>query len=223
MGVGRWREGAVLLALILVSLAVLAAADAGMIEKDSAQRCAAQFPKWLGCVVANHENLAGSLIAVGGALFAARVAWHAVMDQIESDKELARDAIRPLAYIMVGDYENQIFVKVVNNGTGPMIIKSITVNDRAQPLIDAMPALPDGIHWTNFVEDTENRSVPAGGELVLIDFSSQSDEESREFADARELVRRALGDLTVCVEYTDIYNKNQPVAARRLNWFHRVK
>src|SRR5262249_34247950 len=78
---GRWREGAVLLALIiLVSLAVLAAADGWMIIKDGAQRCGTQFPKWLGCVVANHENLSGSLIAAGGALFAAWVAWHAVMD-----------------------------------------------------------------------------------------------------------------------------------------------
>jgi hypothetical protein len=117
---GRWREGAVLLALIiLVSLAVLVAADASMI-KDGAQRCGAIFPKWLGCVVANHEDLSGSLIAAGGALFAAWVAWHAVMDQIESDKELARDGVRPLVYIMVGDYENRIFVKLVNNGMGPM-------------------------------------------------------------------------------------------------------
>jgi hypothetical protein len=221
---GRWWQGAALLALIiLVSLAMLAAADAWMI-KDGAQRCAAQFPKWLGCVVANHEDLAGRLIAAGGALFAAWVAWHAVMDQIESDKELARDAVRPLAYIMVGDYENQVFVKVVNNGTGPMIIKSIMVNDKPQPLIDAMPDLPDGIQWANFVEDTGNRSVSAGGELVLIELSSPSNEDvSPEFANARDLVRRALGDLTVCVRYTDIYDKNQPAAERWLNWFHRVK
>src|SRR6266540_7038329 len=60
LALGRWREGAVLLALIiLVSLVVLAAADAWMIIKDGAQRCGAQFPKWLGCVVANHESLSG--------------------------------------------------------------------------------------------------------------------------------------------------------------------
>ena len=56
--------------IILVSLAVLAAADAWMIIKDDAERCGAQFPKWLGCLVANHESLSGSLITAGGALFA---------------------------------------------------------------------------------------------------------------------------------------------------------
>ena len=98
----RWR-----------AFAVLAAADAWMIIKDGSQRCGAQFPKWLGCVVANHESLSGSLIAAGGALFAAWVAWHAVRDQIDS-------TVRPLANIMVGDYEDHVFVEVVNNGTGPM-------------------------------------------------------------------------------------------------------
>jgi hypothetical protein len=48
--------------------------DAWMIIKDGPQKCAAQFPKWLGCVVANHESLSGSLITGGGALFAAWVA-----------------------------------------------------------------------------------------------------------------------------------------------------
>jgi len=38
-----------------------------------------------------------------------------------------RLSVRPLAYIMFGDWEDEIFVKVVNNGTGPMIIESITV------------------------------------------------------------------------------------------------
>ena len=221
---GRWWQGAVLLALIfLVSLAVLAAADAGMIIKDGAQRCGAQFPKWLGCVVANHESLSGSLIAAGGALFAAWVAWHAVMDQIESDKELARNTVRPLAYIAVGDYENQIFVKVVNNGPGPMIIKSITINNMPQPLIEVMPGLGD-VRWTHFVKDCANRGVRAGGEVVLINLSSKSNRHvcARRFAEARDLVRSALGKITVRVEYTDIYNTNQPAAERKLDWFHRI-
>jgi hypothetical protein len=173
LALGRWREGAVLLALIiLVSLVVLAAADAWMIIKDGAQRCGAQFPKWLGCVVANHESLSGSLITAGGALFAAWVAWHAVMDQIDSDKELARDTVRPLANIMVGDYKNHVFVEVVNNGTGPMIIKSITINNSPQPLDIALwEVLPKGIYWRHFTADCADRSVPAGGKLVLVDLS----------------------------------------------------
>jgi hypothetical protein len=105
-----------------------------------------------------------------------------------------------------------------------MIIKSITVNNSAQPLIDAMPDLGD-VNWTNFVEDCVNRSVAAGGEVFLVDLTSDSnpDVSARQFAEARDLVRDALGNITVRVEYTDIYNKNQPAGERKLDWFHRTK
>jgi hypothetical protein len=231
---GRWREGAVLLALIiLVSLAVLVAADAWMIIKDGAQRCGTQFPKWLGCVVANHESLSGSLIGAGGALFAAWVAWHAVMDQIASnkeavmeqiasDKQVARDTVRPLAYIGVGDYENWVFVKVVNNGTGPMIIKSITVNGKPEPLYKALPDPSTwGVYWRHFVEETADRSVRAGGELVLVELLKNKKVSEEQFAIARDAIRSALAGITVRVEYTNIYNENQPLAVRELKWFRR--
>jgi hypothetical protein len=220
LALARWRKGVVLLALIIfVSLAVLAAADAWMIIKDGAQRCGVQFPKWFGCVVANHESLSGSLITAGGALFAAWVAWHAVMDQIDS-------TVRPLANIIVGDYENHVYVQVVNNGAGPLIIKSISINNSPQPLDIAMrEVLPKGILWRHFTFDCAGRSVPAGGKLVLVDLYSGTYTGVNEgkFAAARELVRRALGNITVRVKYTDMYHKDQPAAERTLDWFHRAK
>jgi hypothetical protein len=84
--------------LFVVGLfAILAITDQWMISK-TIETCPAQFPKWIGCVLANHENLSGSLITAGGALFAAWIAWHAVMDQIESDKAMARNAERPIVH-----------------------------------------------------------------------------------------------------------------------------
>jgi hypothetical protein len=40
--------------------------------------------------------LSGALIGAGGALLAAFIAWRAVMDQIESDRELARNSDRAI-------------------------------------------------------------------------------------------------------------------------------
>jgi hypothetical protein len=65
---------------------------------SNTEKCSYQFPKWFGCVLANHESLSGGLIGAGGALFAAWIAWRAVMDQIESDKELAREAQRAFVH-----------------------------------------------------------------------------------------------------------------------------
>ncbi len=47
-----------------------------------------QFPKWIGCVMAAHEGLAGGLIAASGALYAAWLAWRAIMIQIDADRKL---------------------------------------------------------------------------------------------------------------------------------------
>ena len=56
----RQRQAWVLVAVLLgVTFGVLAIADAWMILKDGAEKCPAQFPKWIGCVLANHETLWG--------------------------------------------------------------------------------------------------------------------------------------------------------------------
>lgn len=90
----RRRLQAVILAAIIivaVSFAILFLADVYML---SGMKCPLQFPKWVGCVLANHESLSGSLIGAGGALVAAVIAWRAIMDQIDSDRELARKSER---------------------------------------------------------------------------------------------------------------------------------
>ena len=95
----RWQQFFVATILFLIALfGILAIADQWMILKSGVESCPAKFPMWIGCVLANHENLSGSLITAGGALFAAWVAWHAVMDQIESDKALTRNAERPIVH-----------------------------------------------------------------------------------------------------------------------------
>jgi hypothetical protein len=63
---------------------VLALAQGG-----SGSSCHWAFPKWFGCVLAAHENLAGGLIGLAGVLLGAWVAWSAVQQQINADRERA--------------------------------------------------------------------------------------------------------------------------------------
>jgi len=135
-------------------------------------------------------------------------------------------SVRPLAYIVIGDYEDRIFVKLTNNGTGPMIVKSIRVINApnpSDPLINAMPRLQPNVYWTNWVEDFVDRSLRPGGEIVLVDLSSESSESEDQFALSRDLVRHALCELEVHVEYTDIYGSTLPIATRGLEFFGRAK
>src|SRR5258708_30830297 len=50
----------------------------------------AQFPKWVGCTMAAHENLAGGLIGFAGAIFAAWLAYSGAQDQLRNTNEQLR-------------------------------------------------------------------------------------------------------------------------------------
>lgn len=86
----RWRQAVLLAAILLaVIFLVLASADAGMVATVGAERCPLKFSKWFGCVLAAHENLSGGLIGAAGALFAAWLAWQAIMNQISQAEKLS--------------------------------------------------------------------------------------------------------------------------------------
>jgi hypothetical protein len=54
----------------------------------------AQWPKWIGCAMAAHENLAGGLIGLAGALFAAWLAYSGAQDQLRKLNDDARETAR---------------------------------------------------------------------------------------------------------------------------------
>jgi hypothetical protein len=64
---------------------VLALAEAGGLAA-----CHWAFPRWFGCVLYVHESLAAGLIAAAGALSAASIAWTAVQQQLNAEKERTR-------------------------------------------------------------------------------------------------------------------------------------
>ena len=61
---------------------VLALAEAGGLAA-----CHWAFPRWFGCVLYVHESLAAGLIAAAGALTAAWIAWSAVQQQINAERQ----------------------------------------------------------------------------------------------------------------------------------------
>ena len=96
LNVPRWiTASALCLLLVATTIALLAFTTAW----TPTPRCFtdiahSQFPKWLGCAIATHETLAGSLIAAGGALFAAWLAFVGLQDQIGLARKNEREAKR---------------------------------------------------------------------------------------------------------------------------------
>jgi hypothetical protein len=97
----RFGQG-VVLAIILLSTIVLVlglAQSASVGDKLCAPtltelKLPMNFPRWFGCALAMHENLAGGLIGGAGALFAAWLAWQAIMRQINAQADQAYEALQ---------------------------------------------------------------------------------------------------------------------------------
>ncbi|WP_454617533.1 hypothetical protein [Bradyrhizobium cenepequi] len=97
MKIPRWATGVILAgALTLAIIALIGFAHA---YAKGATRCfesflAAPWPDWIGCAMAAHENLAGGLIGLAGAIFAAWLAYSAVREQLNQAAETAKETAR---------------------------------------------------------------------------------------------------------------------------------
>ena len=175
--------------------------------------------------VASAVAAISSVFVAAAALLLSAISVFLSLAALKHQRTYSRLTVRPLGYVMLGDYEDHLFVKLRNNGTGPMIVKKIIVvgaSNPSEPLINAMPSLPPKVSWTTFVEECEDRSVPAGGELVLVELSAESSASQGQFTLFRDKVRMALSPLTVQAEYTDIYGTSRPKVSRELAFFRRM-
>jgi len=178
------------------------------------------------------NGLTGALLAITGVFI--------TYEFNETSLEKQERSFRPLAYINAEDFETRIFVGIKNSGLGPLLIKNVLVtNSKGETkinLIDWMPQLPTNITWTNFFGNPIGYVIQAGEEVPLIELSAENlNFDGTELADAplsetilidffsipRDSVRKALADLTIELEYEDIYGNQMPSAKRKLDWFAR--
>jgi len=75
------------LVALAVAFVLLAYLTLALTEAGGNAGCHWAFPRWFGCVLWVHETLAAGLIAAGGALIAAWIAWTAVQRQINAEQE----------------------------------------------------------------------------------------------------------------------------------------
>jgi len=131
-------------------------------------------------------------------------------------------SVKPIPMVSVADYEDRLTVKILNNGSGPLIITAVQVKKESQireSLIAWMPFLSDGMYWETFVGPIKDRSLLPGNEIKLLELIG--DHTENEFETARDGCRAALSPLTVVVEYTDVYGTVFPFHEKQLSWFAR--
>ena len=113
-----------------------------------------------------------------------------------------RNSVKPICYIRIGDYEDCLFVEIDNVGTGPLTIKkfnAIKGTDIKHDLISLMPSDLNQ-YWSTFTTNIEGMTIPINGKIKIIEISPSNNQN-------RTKVRNALKDITIYVEYSDIYNR----------------
>jgi len=68
-----------------------------------------------------------------------------------------------------------------------------------------MPKLPDEIYWSDFHSDFYNLCISPNQEVIIIEL--EGNENDKKFSSFRDEVRRYLSELTLTIEYRDIYNR----------------
>lgn len=125
-----------------------------------------------------------------------------------------KNRVRPIASILLNDYENLLSVYIENVGTGPLTITKLTCSDgfrKENSLIELLPTVNQ--NWSTFCESIDGRTIPVGGQVVLVEIQPQDEK-------IRSKIRAALSKIEVSVEYSDIYN-SKFIKRRKLSYFGR--
>jgi hypothetical protein len=134
-----------------------------------------------------------------------------------------RRSVKPLPFVLQADFEDRIAVVIRNNGTGPLILQKAQArsptDNRSGHLIDLIPTPPPGLFFKNFNRVQQIRAIRPGNRVDLIDLSVVVDDATA--VAYRDKLRRALGDMTLELTYTDVYDTRFPVYTIKLAWFHR--
>ncbi len=135
-------------------------------------------------------------------------------------------SIRPIIDILVGDYEDDIYVKLRNNGMGPAVIDELLceysgsmpmLKMKTTSLIEILknPGTSSSTVevFTTFVEDVKGRTLPPNGEIVLVQLKNGNLSDN-------VALRLVLKDVDIQVKYRDIYDQTFQ-GERKLSFFGR--
>jgi hypothetical protein len=112
-------------------------------------------------------------VAAFGSVAVAIIAIFVSIKALRHQREHNKLSVKPLAQVLIGDYENRVYVKLVNTGTGPMIIKSIKIINAPDPSRPLKCAMPPGVNWTQYlVTNGADRSMRPGGDIFLVRFQA---------------------------------------------------
>lgn len=128
-------------------------------------------------------------------------------------------SVKPLAEFLIGDYEDTIFIKIKNQGTGPLIIKKFITqhnNIESHRIMEALSELKYDLVWDRFTDSIDGRTIGADKELVILQASFESGQKT-----LQQKLRSELSSFELKLDYSDVYSITQPKLTKKLDWFSR--
>lgn len=166
-------------------------------------------------LIADKSELIVSFCAMITSVILLFIAYKAQMNQ-QTHNQLS---VKPLAEFLIGDYEDTIFIKIKNQGTGPLIIKSFTTqykNIKAHRIMEVLSEIKYDLVWDRFTDSIDGRTIGVDKEIVILQASFSSGQKS-----LQQKLRSELSLVELNLEYNDIYEITQPQLTKKLDWFSR--
>ena len=171
-----------------------------------------------------------SVLSVVADCFAVVIGLCAVVVSLASlisQRKYNRNSVRPILNIVVGDYLNDIYVRIENKGVGPAVITSTCCEYKfadgkcfeeevLYELIDSIGISGTRIEcYTDFVENIKNRTISQKESVTLMEVSDKLLTE-----EVKKGLRMILKDVTITVEYENVY-RDKFTCRRELTFFGR--
>ena len=132
-------------------------------------------------------------------------------------------SVRPILHVGQYDYENRLRVDLVNQGLGPAQIRSIVVQKgmaEKTAILHWLPTkLPNGMNYKEYLTSHKNWTLRAGERVEMIEIPC--DHTIPKQREVREELRKELCQLTVRIEYEDLYGNKMPALSSMLSLFSR--
>jgi hypothetical protein len=131
---------------------------------------------------------------------------------------------RPLLHIGYFDYEDRLSLFMRNKGNGPLIITNYKLlnlqnGETRAGIFETLPATER--LFDNYTGNQNNTVLEIGEETTLFLFEQTDEENIEEFGHERDLIREALCQYKIVVNYKDVYDNSMPTYERSLEWFGR--
>ena len=128
---------------------------------------------------------------------------------LKSQQKHNRLSVKPIGKISFITFDDSLEIRIRNDGTGPMLVSNIKVyeneSDIKSNLRDVLPILQKKNIWTE-INMGSQFTIGAGEQKVLLKISSER--KTREFRDYLSQTLAALKNITLELEYRDIYDQH---------------